>query len=90
MPGLSGDRQGCTPTNVPRHGKSRNISPIYPYNTWVFMGYYPQESLEFRMHVLDLLNQVILKKLFTKGLIHHHLSPPFGRICFMASQPNPP
>ena len=20
------------------------ISPIYPYNTWVFMGYYPQES----------------------------------------------
>ena len=21
------------------------ISPIYPYNTWVFMGYYPQESL---------------------------------------------
>ena len=24
------------------------ISPIYPYNTWVFMGYYPQESLYFR------------------------------------------
>ena len=23
------------------------ISPIYPYNTWVFMGY-PQESLYFR------------------------------------------
>ena len=22
------------------------ISPIYPYNTWVFMGYYPQESLK--------------------------------------------
>ena len=21
------------------------ISPIYPYSTWVFMGYYPQESL---------------------------------------------
>ena len=34
------------------------------------------------MHVLDLLNQVILKKLFAKGLIHHHLSPPFGRICW--------
>ena len=31
--------------NVPRHGKSRNISPIYPYSSWVFMGYYPQESL---------------------------------------------
>ena len=24
------------------------ISPIYPYITWVFMGYYPQESLYFR------------------------------------------
>ena len=25
-----------------------SVSPIYPYNTWVFMGYYPQESLYFR------------------------------------------
>ncbi len=24
------------------------VLPIYPYNTWVFMGYYPQESLYFR------------------------------------------
>ena len=24
------------------------ISPIYPYSSWVFMGYYPQESLYFR------------------------------------------
>ena len=31
--------------NVPRHGKSRTISPN-PYSSWVFMGYYPQESLE--------------------------------------------
>ena len=23
------------------------ISPIYPYSSWVFMGYYPQESLYF-------------------------------------------
>ena len=32
------------PNVGPRHGKSRNISTIYP----VFMGYYPQESLYFR------------------------------------------
>ena len=34
---------GCTPTNVPLWE-----IPIYiykPYNTWVFMGYNPQESL---------------------------------------------
>ena len=30
---------------TPENGKSRNISPIYPYSSWVFMGYYPQESL---------------------------------------------
>ena len=29
----------------PENGKSLLISPIYPCNTWVFMGYYPQESL---------------------------------------------
>ena len=31
--------------NVPRHGKSLYKPYIYPYNTWVFMGYYSQESL---------------------------------------------
>ena len=32
----------CTPMGNPY------ISPIYPYSSWVFMGYYPQESLYFR------------------------------------------
>ena len=37
---FQGMEVGCTPTNVPLWE-----IPIYPYNTWVFMGYYPQESL---------------------------------------------
>ncbi len=45
---------GCerTPTNLgPRHGKS-----LYkPYNTWVFMGYNPQESLENTINTMDTL-----------------------------------
>ena len=36
---------GCTPIPTYPYEKSLLISPIYPYNTWVFMGYYPQESL---------------------------------------------
>ena len=37
----SGDSWMYPGPNVPRHGKSRTISPIYPYSSWVFMGYYP-------------------------------------------------
>ena len=42
---ISGNSWMYPDPNVPRHGKSLWLSPIYPYNTWVFMGYYPQESL---------------------------------------------
>ena len=38
---------GCTPTNLPRHGKSLLLSPIL----WVFMGKLsPQKSLENRIN----------------------------------------
>ena len=40
---------GWGPPNYQRYPGKWEIpdikSPIYPYNTWVFMGYYPQESL---------------------------------------------
>ena len=39
---------GCTPIPTYPYGKSLWLSPIYPYSSWMFMGYYPQESLYFR------------------------------------------
>ena len=41
---LVGLYQGSSARTYPVMGNPY-ISPIYPYNTWVFMGYYPQESL---------------------------------------------
>ena len=43
---------GCTPTNVPRHGKS-----LYkPYSSWVFMSYNPQELRIPREHNKYIMN----------------------------------
>ena len=41
----SGDRQGCTPTNVPRHGKSLYFRPISTMGTRT-LGVRPSLSLE--------------------------------------------
>ena len=43
--GMFGKDVGPRSQRTPENGKSLKTSPIYPYSSWVFMGYYPQESL---------------------------------------------
>ena len=84
---ISGDRQGCTP--IPTYPVMGNpyISPIYPYSSWVFMGYYPQESLykPYRYHgytVTSGSSFLYILMFSSCGIRSPTLSTPFGSRCF--------